>query len=68
MECMKCKGRMITAKLVGDIYGTGLYVTNKKKGMLETTHQSTVSCFLCVECGYIELKADKPKDLILQCS
>ncbi len=66
MECMKCKGRMITAKLGGDIYGTGLYLTNKKKGILETAHQSTVSCLVCVECGYIELKADNPKDLILQ--
>ena len=37
---MKCKGKMITANLGGDIYGTGLYLTNKKKGLLETAHIS----------------------------
>lgn len=66
MECIKCKGKMINAKIVGDIYGVGLSLTNKKKGVFEILHQSTVSCFVCVECGYIELKADKPKDLIIE--
>lgn len=56
---------MINAKIGGDIYGTGLALTNKKKGIFESVHQSTVSCFVCIECGYIELKADKPKNLII---
>ena len=29
-----------------------VYLTNKKKGVFESLHQSTVSCFVCVECGY----------------
>ena len=44
----------------------GAFVFYKKKGVFEILHQSTVSCFVCVECGYIELKADKPKDLIIE--
>ena len=66
MECIKCKGKMINAKISGDVSGMGVYLTNKKKGAFEVLHQSTVSCLVCVECGYIELKADKPKDLIIE--
>ena len=65
MECAKCKGKMITAKLSGDTYGIGLELTNKKGGIFETEHKSSVSCFVCTECGYIELKANNPKNLIL---
>ena len=65
MECIKCKGKMINAKLSGDMYGIGLSLTNKKKGIFETAHESSVTYFVCIECGYIELKADKPKNLII---
>lgn len=35
MECAKCKGKMLTAKLSGDIYGIGLELTNKKRKFLK---------------------------------
>ena len=56
---------MITAKLCGDVSGMSVRLTNKKKGVFETEHISTVSCFVCTKCGYVELKTDNPKDLIL---
>jgi len=46
--------------------GIGAYLTNKKKGILESEKQSTVTCYVCPECGYIELYADEPKKLILE--
>ena len=65
MECLKCKEEMITAKLIGDIYETQLHLTNKKKGIFEGTKKSSVSCYVCPNCGYMELNADDPKNLIL---
>ena len=65
MKCMKCSCEMITAKLCGDVSRMSVRLTNKKKGVFETEHISTVSCFVCTKCGYVELKADNPKDLIL---
>ena len=65
MECMKCKAEMVDAKLSGDAYGTPAYITGKKKGILTTKPQSAVSCYVCPKCGYIELKADNPKQFIM---
>lgn len=36
MECMKCKTEMFNAKFNSDVYGVGAYLTNKKKGILES--------------------------------
>ena len=37
----------------------------KKKGMLEYERRSAVLCYVCSECGYIELYAENPKELKL---
>ncbi len=66
MECVKCKQEMMTAKIIGDIYETPVFLSNKKKGLFESRKKSTVSCYVCPNCGYVELYADKPKDLILE--
>lgn len=66
MECIKCKANMFNAKFKADLVGIGAYLTNKKKGILEFEKQSTVTCYVCPECGYIELYADEPKKLILE--
>ena len=65
MECMKCKAKMLKAKLKGDVVGTGVYLANKSEGLFETEKNSSVSCYVCSKCGYIELSADNPQNLIL---
>ncbi|MBQ9886664.1 MAG: hypothetical protein IJM37_07395 [Lachnospiraceae bacterium] len=64
MNCVKCSVEMSEAKLCGDAFRTGAYLTKKKKGILDTERISTVSCYFCPQCGYIELKADNPKELL----
>ena len=44
--------------------GTVVYLTNKKEGIFETEKACPVSCYVCPECGYIELNADNSKKLI----
>ena len=57
---------MLNAKLKGDAVGTVVYLTTKKEGLFETPKNSSVSCYVCPQCGYIELKADNAKNLVLQ--
>ncbi len=64
MECFKCKGKMIAAKLNGDMFGSPMYLSNREKGFFGGEKRSAVACFVCQECGYVELKADAPKDLL----
>ena len=66
MECLKCKGTMIEAKLIGDLTGMQVYLSNKKNGLLEKEHRCKVACCVCTVCGYVELKAVSPKELILE--
>lgn len=65
MECIKCKEVMYKAHLVGDVSGLDVWLRNKKKGILETEKRSPVSCYVCPACGYVELNADKPQDLMI---
>ena len=63
MNCMKCKTEMFSAKLCADTFGMGAYLTNKKKGLLESEKQCAIKCFVCPNCGYVELQADEPKKI-----
>ena len=65
MDCLRCKEELFNAKLKGDVVGTVVYLTNKKYSVFETEKNSTVSCYVCPKCGYIELKADDVKKLRL---
>jgi len=56
---------MFQAKLAADQSGIGVYLTNKKKGWFESEKNSGVTCFVCPNCGYIELKANNPEKLEL---
>ena len=56
---------MFNAKLKGDMVGTMVYLTNKKKGALETEKNSSILCYVCPKCGYIELNVDNAKNLVL---
>lgn len=62
MKCDKCTSEMVKAKMV-DAHFAELLLINKKKGIFETEKRSTVSCYVCPECGHIELTADCPKGL-----
>lgn len=51
-----------------NLTGNGLYpalLTNKKKGVFESEKRSAVLCYVCPQCGYIELYAEDPKGLKL---
>ena len=63
MKCIKCDNEMYKAQMLGGVHGLLIYLQNKKAGILESAKQSTVSCYVCSECGYIELHADDPKGL-----
>lgn len=65
MECMKCKAVMFQARLCGNEHRVGVWLLNKKKGLFESEKRSGVTCFVCPDCGYIELQADDPKGLKL---
>ena len=64
MDCLRCKEKMFKASLKGDAVGTVVYLANKKEGIFETEKTCPVSCYVCPECGYIELNADNSKKLI----
>lgn len=63
MECFKCSTTMTTANLVADINCTPPYVF-KKKGFFDSMKRSSVSCYVCPNCGYIELRANEPGQLV----
>lgn len=65
MNCLRCNEEMIRASLKGDAVGTVVYLANKKKGIFETEKKSSVSCYVCPNCGYVELNADNAKQLIV---
>ena len=61
MKCIKCGETMKSADLQSAISGT-IFVAKKVGGdILDPTRQSTIDCFVCPLCGYIELYARNPK-------
>ncbi len=65
MKCERCEIEMFKAKMVGAQF-VEILLTNKKKGVFETEKRSTVSCYVCPECGHIELIANDPKGLQIE--
>lgn len=61
MECKKCKNEMKKVTFATGAVPTQPYLWYKKKGIFETEKRSNVSCYVCVECGKIELIADEPQ-------
>ena len=58
---------MITANMdTGMTVGSYFYLWNKEKGIFNSRKTATVKVYVCPECGYIELRAEKPKDLVLK--
>ena len=64
MKCQKCNTDMINSLITGNsLYS--LILTNKKKGLFESEKRSDVLCYVCPKCGYIELYAKEPNNLVL---
>ncbi len=62
MKCVKCECEMIQAELTGNnIYP--LFLKNKRNGIIDSEKRADVICYVCPECGYIELYAKDPKKL-----
>lgn len=62
MKSDRCDREMFQAKMAGAQY-VEIQLINKKKGVFESEKRSTVSCYVCPECGHIELAADHPDSL-----
>lgn len=62
MMCSRCEAEMFRAKMVGAQF-VEIQLINKKKGIFESEKRSSVSCYVCPECGHIELTADHPNGL-----
>jgi len=61
MKCFKCNNVMKSVKMSGSVQGIPLYLSYKKKGVFETAKESAVECFVCANCGYVELCAKTPE-------
>ena len=62
VKCVKCDSEMIQAVLTGNnIYP--LFLKNKRNGIIDSEKRADVICYVCPECGYIELYAKDPKKL-----
>ncbi len=60
MKCVKCDSEMIPAVLTGSSMYP-LLLKNKRKWLLDSDIKVEVLCYMCTECGYIELYAKDPK-------
>lgn len=62
MKCTKCDTEMVMAVLTGNnIYP--VLLKNKRKRLLDAEKMVEVSCYVCPECGYIELYAKEPQKI-----
>ncbi|MBO7451311.1 MAG: hypothetical protein J6U54_13185 [Clostridiales bacterium] len=63
MICMKCKTEMFEANLVGANF-VPVSLTINKRRLFDIEKRGNAKCFVCPECGYIELQAIDPKKLL----
>ena len=62
MKCCKCNTEMYKANLTGNTLYS-LILTQPKKSVWESEKRCGTVCYVCPDCGYIELYAEKPKAL-----
>ncbi|WP_052301852.1 hypothetical protein [Butyrivibrio proteoclasticus] len=66
MKCIHCDTEMITANMdTGMTVGSYFYLWNKEKGIFNSRKTTTVKVYVCPDCGYIELRAEKPENLVI---
>lgn len=68
MVCLRCKKELFDARiLVGGIDFAGGYevilAEKNKKKLLQVEKRCAVLCYVCPQCGHIELLADDPNEL-----
>lgn len=63
MDCNRCGSKMFRATLTGGLWP--VLLTNKKKGFAEEEKRCAVLCYVCPQCGSVELFAEDPKKLQL---
>ena len=61
MQCAICKIEMKKVNFATGVTSSSPYLWYKKKGILELEKTSSISCYVCIECGKIEFIADKPQ-------
>ena len=61
MDCPYCKKEMFPAKLTGGF--SGLYLYTKEPGLTQPERRSGLLCFVCPDCGRVQLAAEDPKKL-----
>ena len=67
MKCIHCDTEMITANMdTGITVGSYFYLWNKEKGIFNSRKTSAIKVYVCPECGYVELRAEKPKNLVIK--
>ena len=64
IRCNMCEVEMFTASI--DSVHPGylpVMLVNREKGLFATEYKSELLCYVCPECGHIELYAKDPKKL-----
>lgn len=63
-KCDKCDVEMFTADICSIFPSPAPLILRKRnKGFFETECRSELECYVCPECGYIELYAKEPKKI-----
>lgn len=67
MKCPKCNSEMIKGKIKAGLYNFPLVVTNDDPmGPFGGEKRCSVSPYICIGCGYVELYADDYKKLVCE--
>ncbi|MBQ8966162.1 hypothetical protein [Ruminococcus sp.] len=62
LKCLRCGEEMVTAELLMYLASQPV-VQRTRKGVLSAPVQSATQCYVCRNCGYIELRAKEPHKL-----
>ena len=64
MECEKCGVSMMDAQFCTGAPGVPPYLAHKRgRGAFEPEHRCSVDCFVCPQCGKVELYAQDAQKL-----
>ncbi len=61
MECAKCGAEMKAADMLSGMHQIPVVLSTKKNSVWDSSKVCAAECYVCPQCGYIELKAAKPE-------